>query len=138
MKRTYSNLNHDWWHDPAVRDLSPAAKAMFVWSFTNSPCASLTGFTQASHRKLATALWPDAQPSFDALRAVLDELAEKPLVLYDDVSEVLWCPKRSAHALRSAKQLRAAIACVAQLPPCAFVTAWAEKYALGEWAPPPL
>lgn len=96
----FSQIEHATWGDSAVTELSAPAALLFVWSFTNGPCASLTGLTLVGARKLRRAARVDSE---DALAAVLDELAAKPLVLYDWDHELLWCFNRVRFANASPK-----------------------------------
>lgn len=91
----FSQIEHATWGDAAVAELSAPAALLFVWSFTNGPCASLTGLTMVGARKLRRAAHVATE---DELAAALDELAAKPLVLYDWDHELLWCVNRVRYA----------------------------------------
>lgn len=99
----FSQIEHATWGDAAVAELSAPAALLFVWSFTNGPCASLTGLTLVGARKLRRAARVDSE---DALAAVLDELAAKPLCLYDWDHELLWCFNRVRYANASPKTIK--------------------------------
>lgn len=99
----YSQIEHATWADSAVAELSAPAALLFVWSFTNGPCASLTGLTMVGARKLRKAA---RVASEDELAAALDELAAKPLVIYDWDHELLWCVNRVRYANSSPKTIQ--------------------------------
>jgi hypothetical protein len=99
----YSQIEHATWADTAVADLSASAALLFVWSFTNGACSSLTGLTLVGARKLRKAA---RVASEDELAAVLEELAAKPLVLYDWDAELLWCVNRVRYANASPKTVQ--------------------------------
>lgn len=101
----FEMLQRKIWHDRAFMDLSTDARLLFIWSWTH-PANALCGLYHVSPRQLERAL-EERRGSDPALRArvkaALDELAVKPLVLYDDDAEVLWVVKRAEYANRSPK-----------------------------------
>lgn len=130
MAGTYSTIEHGWWKDGAVAEVADvAARFLFVWSFTSSPMASLTGMTVVSSRALRRLLWPGEKRSEDDLAAVVDALAAKPLVLYDWDHEVLWCVRRAGHALKNEKQAKGAARWLTSVPPKSpLLAAFFEHY----------
>jgi hypothetical protein len=105
MTDFYAPLYERVWRDGDVRRLSPGAKLLFLWSWTNGQLSRLTGFTEATPAQLrrADALrsWPyePAAPEPDAIDqatmdVLLEELAHKPLCLYDAEHGLLWCISR--------------------------------------------
>lgn len=99
----YSNVLHELWDDAPIRELSADAKLLFLWSFTNSACASLTGLTPVSPRKLRRVLHEAPLAAEKRIESALDELARKPLVVYDWDQELLWCVERTKHVNSSPK-----------------------------------
>lgn len=91
----FSLVEHATWGDTAVAELSAPATVLFLWSFTNGPCASLTGLTLVGARKLRKAARVGSE---DELAMALDELSAKPLVLYDWDHELLWCVNRVTYS----------------------------------------
>lgn len=87
--------------------LSTDARLIFLWAFTGGK-ATMCGLYPASLREVASAL---EQPDPDRwkehleprVRGALEELARKPMVLYDEGWEVLWVVNRALHANRSPK-----------------------------------
>jgi hypothetical protein len=102
----FEMLQRKIWHDQAFMELSTDARLLFIWSWTH-PANALCGLYHVSPRQLERALEErpgGSDPELRArVRAALLELAAKPLVLYDDDSEVLWVVRRAAYANRSAK-----------------------------------
>lgn len=117
MAGTYSTIEHAWWKDGAVAEMPLAARFLFVWSFTSSPMASLTGMSVVSTRALRRLLWPGESRTEDDLAVEIDALAAKPLVLYDWDHEVLWCVRRAGHALKNEKQAKGAARWLLSVPP---------------------
>ncbi len=94
------------WTDPAWLELSSDAKVLFLWTWT-APTNALCGIYHVSPRMLERVFDPRPGPSSpetrERVRSCLLELARKPLVVYDDDSEVLWVVSRAKHANRSPK-----------------------------------
>jgi hypothetical protein len=125
-RSTFSTIEHGWWKDPAVRELSADAALAFVWSFTNSGPSSLTGVTAVSPRKFEGVLrGGDVVP-------VLDELGQKPLVVYDWDAELLWCVARARFAVTGPKQKIGAQRVMAHFydehPESVLLAMYAERY----------
>lgn len=102
------------WDDPAYKRLPGYARLLFLWSWTH-PGAAVCGLYAVTPRELCLALdpgpdrgrgvnsrawreWQEAWWTGGVLPALAD-LGEKPLLLYDEPSGVLWVVKRAAHAL---------------------------------------
>ena len=91
------------WDKESFLELGTDARLLYFWTWT-SPASSLSGLFEASPRKMLTAL--GRSPGADAyatsgemrLRDALEELARKPLVLYDDEAEVVWVVGRVDHS----------------------------------------
>lgn len=102
----WTMVQHAVHDDPAYVELDADARLLFLWSFTN-PDATLCGLYRASWRQLAGALAPlngRVPPEMDArVEAALNALEQKPLLLYDEDTEVLWVVNRARHANRSPK-----------------------------------
>jgi hypothetical protein len=90
------------WTDEAVRELSADAKLLFIWSWTN-PQSNMAGLYQVSVRSMQRALQEKPIADEERVIAALDELARKPLALYDYDNEVIWVVNRAKHANRSPK-----------------------------------
>jgi hypothetical protein len=121
----YTSIEHSFWTDEAIIDLdddASGALALFMWSMSNGPCASLTGLTEASRRKLARV------PCVHDVDQALARLAAKPLVLYDDDAEVLWCVNRADYSIKSWKQAAGALKWVESFPPSPMVVMFKERY----------
>lgn len=91
------------WRTPSYRALGPDARLLYLWSFTNPEGANLSGLYHASPRQLQRALGEEAGLR-ERIAAALEELAVRPLVLYDEDGEVVWVVGRVEHTLRSPKQ----------------------------------
>lgn len=113
-----------------MRRLDGDGFRLFVYSFTNGTCASLTGFTEASSRKLRRAVWPHDPDgvSEDVLDATLAALAAKPLVLYDWDAELLLCVERVRYAVQNPNQAKAVCKWIERLPPSKLVDSWSERF----------
>ena len=136
---TFSLVHHAIWEDEAVRQLDGDGFRLFLWSFTNGTSASLTGFTEASSRKIRRAVWPHERATEDRLEDVLMALAAKPLVLYDWDAELLLAVERPRYSVQNPNQAKAAAKWVAQLPPSPLVEQYRERYAHlfgGAFVPP--
>jgi hypothetical protein len=129
---TWSQIQHGWADDRELASLDMTAKGLFVWSFTNSSCASLTGFTRVGSRALRQLLWPrsngDRPVSEDQLADVLHQLGAKPFVLYDWDHELLWCRNRAGYAVKGPKQRTGAKRWVERMPPSPLVDDFAKHY----------
>lgn len=87
------------WRRPSFLELDADARLLYLWTWTHEN-AALCGLYEVSPRKLESALEhrdaPDAGLR-DRVAAALQQLARKPLVLYDDDMEVLWVVGRVEH-----------------------------------------
>lgn len=92
------------WRRESFRALSPDARLVYLWSWTNPDHANLSGLYSASPRQMERALADDSPELRERLRAALRELSKEPLVLYDNDNEVLWVVGRVDHVLKSTTQ----------------------------------
>lgn len=129
----YSNVLHELWEDSPVRELSADAKLLFLWSFTNSACASLTGLTAVSPRKLRRVLQESPELAAESrVESALEELARKPLIAYDWDHELLWCINRASHANTSPKvavAIRNWVDGLGTTHPSPLIPKWRRRYA---------
>lgn len=88
--KDWTRIHCAMWDDEPFLALSPEAKLVFVFSWTHSRFASMTGIDRVSAADMA------AKCSLDdlALDDVLAELGEKPFVKYDWDHELLWTVNR--------------------------------------------
>lgn len=93
------------WTDEAFLDLTTDARLLFLWSWTQ-PRAAVCGLYSVATAELEAALGWNAElsPRQDAnararrVRDALEELARKPLLLYDADGPVLWVVNRARYA----------------------------------------
>lgn len=133
---TFSTINHEIWSDSAFLSLSPEAKLLFLYSWTHSPMASITGIDVIDHFALMDALgWGNLgiNASEKNLERTLKEVGRKPLVKYDWGHSLLWavnrmkfvCPSREK---ATKKVLSAATNHLTKLPASVLVEEYREKY----------
>jgi hypothetical protein len=125
QRGTYSILLHETWTDDAFEELRYPARLLFLWSFTHSPAASLTGLSHASPVRMMNV----HGFTTDELHSALEDLERKPLAIYDERNEVLWCVNRAAYALRSERSVKQALTVVRNMPPSPLLDAWRRRYA---------
>lgn len=108
------------WNDEAFRELDADARLLFIFTWT-APVTALCGLYHVSPRQLERAFAERPGPSStelrDRVRVSLQALAVKPMVLYDDDSEVLWVVNRARYANRSTKVRTLLQREVAECPP---------------------
>lgn len=127
----FAILHTKMWRDPAFVDLTPDARLLFLWAWTN-PEAAISGLYAVSAKRMAQAL--GAMPGDPAsawaakVDAALKELAAKPLVLWDDDAEVLWVVTRAHHSNRSPKAAAVMTKELARCPPSPLKEAFIERY----------
>lgn len=108
---TYSTINHAIWTDDAFLALSLEARLLFVYSWTHSPWASITGIDYATEEQLFSALGLNSVWDED-MRYVEDALAElgsKPLVRYDWDTGLLWAVNRLKYVCPSKAKMTDAV-----------------------------
>jgi hypothetical protein len=96
------------WRDAAFRELGTDARLLFIWLWT-SPQSTIGGIYSISPRMMEQALGENGLGSSAAhgtdqrIGDALDELARKPLAVYDWDAEVVWVVNRAKYANRSPK-----------------------------------
>lgn len=112
--------------DEAYVDLPTDARLLFIWSWTNER-AAICGLYHASMRTMQKAI--DAPlASVDRVNAALAQLADKPLVHYDEDNEVIWVVNRARYANRSPKVARAMQKEVEACPSSPLVGEFVDQY----------
>ena len=116
------------WEDLDFRGLSTDSRLLFMWAWMG-PRASISGLHLATVGQMRKALQeePD-QADENRVHAALDELAQKPLALYDYDAEMIWVVNRARHANRSPKVARSMQREVEQAPPTVLIKQFARKY----------
>lgn len=99
------------WNDTDFRDLTTDARLLFIWSWTN-PEASISGLYHVSVKAMGRALGRPSGHTLDQdveerVEKALEELGQKPLVLYDYDEEVIWVVNRARFTNRSPNQQKA-------------------------------
>jgi hypothetical protein len=89
------------WSDPEFYDLSPNAKLLYLWSFTNPRCG-MAGIYKMPMKSAATETGLDGKT-----RAAFDELAAARFVYF--VDGVLWVRSRVKHMRTKTTQIARAI-----------------------------
>jgi hypothetical protein len=121
------------WDDEAFAALDTDARLLFLWSFTcreATICGLYTTSLRAMGRAIATppdstAAWRELE---DRVFAALEQLAVKPVLLYDDNSEVVWVVNRARHANRSPKTAAAMRREFVACPPSPLRDQFAQAY----------
>lgn len=126
----WSQIRNRIWEDGPFLDLSTDAKTLFVFSFTHSPWASMTGLSVVSPRTIRRSMRRAPLLTHKALVAVLDELGDKPFVKYDWEWEVLWAVNRTRHvATASPKWIKGLTNHLERLPAeSPLLTQYRRKY----------
>lgn len=96
------DIDNSIWSDPDFHALTPSAKLMYVWSFTNPRCG-MAGF----YKVIPAAIAMETGVPRDDLAAVLDELRETRFVLYE--GGVLWVRSRVKHLRTKTPQIAKSI-----------------------------
>lgn len=102
MSRT-EDIDNGIWSDPDFEALSPQAKLVFIWSWTNPRCG-MAGIYKVSHRTIAH----ECGIAPESVDDVLEELACAALVLYED--SVLWVRSRVKRLRSRSPQMAKAVA----------------------------
>jgi hypothetical protein len=97
------DIDNSIWSDPDFNTLTPNAKLVYVWAFTNPRCG-MAGLYKVIPGAIALETGLDA----DAITAALRELAETRFVQYE--RGVLWVRSRVKHLRTKTPQIAKAIA----------------------------
>lgn len=92
------------WRRGSFVKLTPMARLLYLWTWTSPDYGNLAGLYSVSPLQLERALADEGDWRREAVAAALQELAEKPLVLYDEGNEVLWVVGRVENVLKSPTQ----------------------------------
>lgn len=110
----WSQIHRSIWGDLEFQSLSVHARLLFIYGFTHSREASITGLSVVSPRHIRMLL---GLPDVDAVRDVLAELGDKPFLRYDFDAEVLWVVNRLGYVVRDSQRwVQAARRVVERMP----------------------
>ena len=117
-----------WGQDAAVQKLSVEAKLLFVLGFTHSGDASLIGLSRVGYSKMTAWLGAGEPAGVEIVERSLDELAVKPLALYDFDHQLLWIVNRVKHINTTEAWAEGAARALSYMPPSPLVDAWRDMY----------
>lgn len=127
MSRT-NDIHSEMWSTEEFAELSPHAKLVYIWSFTNADCG-MAGLFKIARRAIAfaTGLTPDE------VRAALEELTAARFVFYAD--GVMFVRARVKHLRMKTRQIAKSIGTSVRRLPVdhPMRVAFMEEYGHTEW-----